>query len=80
MSEKAKYLPWVAKERAKIGNVLIVEDDIAIRAILHNVLKKSFNITVVGNGLEALLWLSRGNNPDVILSDISIRHRRGLVT
>ncbi|MEQ9440308.1 MAG: response regulator [Cyclobacteriaceae bacterium] len=77
MSEKAKYLPWVAKESVKIGNVLAVEDDIAIRAILHNVLKKSFNITVVNNGLEALLWLSKGNTPDLILSDISMPELNG---
>jgi len=77
MSVKDKYLSWLPSKGNKLGSVLAVDDDIAIRIILNNVLRKSFDITTVSNGVEALLWLKKGNDPDIIISDISMPELNG---
>ncbi|MGD1890228.1 MAG: response regulator [Cyclobacteriaceae bacterium] len=74
---KEKYLSWLPKKSPKVGSILAVDDDFAIRVILHNVLKNSFNVSVFGNGIEVLLWLKEGNIPDVIVSDISMPELNG---
>mgnify|MGYP001110530866 CR=1 FL=1 len=77
MSVKDKYLSWLPSKGNKLGSVLAVDDDFAIRIILNNVLRKSFDITTVSNGVEALLWLKKGNDPDIIISDISMPELNG---
>ncbi len=77
MNTRGKFFSWFSKESSKCGSILAVDDDFAIRVILCNVLKRNFDITVVGNGIEALLWLKKGHSPDVIISDISMPRLNG---
>ena len=62
---------------AKEGTILVIDDDVAMRAILTSVLSQEFSVVTKKNGLEAMIWLSEGNMPDVILSDIMMPHLNG---
>ena len=53
-------------------HLLVVDDDLAIRTVLHAILKKEFQVTTVDSGYAALAWLTNGNVPDLIISDISM--------
>ena len=59
------------------GRILVVDDDAAMRTILVSILRKDFTVVAKRNGLEAMLWLSEGNLPDVIISDIMMPHLNG---
>ena len=59
------------------GRVLVVDDDVAMRTILVSVLSKDFTVVAKKNGSEALLWLSEGNLPDVIVSDLMMPQLNG---
>ena len=58
------------KRRPK--SVLIIDDDFAIRVILHNVLHKDCTPITLNNGLEATAWLANNDRPDLIISDINM--------
>ena len=60
-----------------MGNILVVDDDRAMRTILRSVLSKDFKVTVKNNGFEAMTWLMAGNVPDVIVSDIVMPYLDG---
>ena len=64
-------------EKNKDGRVLVVDDDAAMRTILVSILGKDFTVVAKRNGLEAMVWLSEGNLPDVIISDIMMPHLNG---
>lgn len=53
-------------------NILIIEDHDSIRHLLGAMLSKSYSVTTSKNGLEGLLWLGKGNIPDLILLDINM--------
>ena len=75
-----KLLPSVIKwktSRNEKGKILVVDDDAAMRTILVSVLSKEFTVVTKRNGLEAMIWLSEGNLPDVIISDIMMPHLNG---
>lgn len=52
--------------------ILIIEDHSALRILMDNFLKKSFNVKTTANGYEALAWMKSGNIPDVIVLDINM--------
>ena len=52
--------------------ILLIEDKVTLRTLLGEILKKSYNITLKENGLEALQWLQKGNIPDLILTDLKM--------
>ncbi len=77
MSLASKYIVWAnpAQEAFRDESkphLLVVDDDLAIRAILQNILRKDFRVTTAGSGYEALAWLANGNRPDLIVSDITM--------
>ncbi len=63
--------------KPKKGTILVVDDDVAMRTILASVLGKDFTVVTKNNGLEAMVWLSEGNIPEVILSDITMPYLNG---
>lgn len=63
--------------RSEKGRILVVDDDVAMRTILTSVLSKDFTVVTKRNGLEAMIWLSEGNLPDVIISDIMMPFLNG---
>lgn len=52
--------------------VLIVEDDFFVRTLLNFLLKEQFEVVSVENGHRGLIWMDKGNLPDLILSDIDM--------
>lgn len=77
MSLASKYMAWANPAQEVFKNedkrhLLVVDDDVAMRAILQNILRKEFRITTAGSGYEALAWLANGNRPDLIVSDITM--------
>ena len=68
----------ILKNKAKKGHILVVDDDKAIRVILSTTLKKYFEVTVLQDGEEALLWLLEQNPPDFIITDLNMPNINGL--
>ncbi len=58
--------------------VLVIEDDASLCWLLERILKNSYNPIIMNSGLEALSWLSEGNLPDLIISDVSMPLLNGL--
>lgn len=52
--------------------ILIIEDDEPLCWLLEKILKDKYEPIIMKNGLEALSWLSDGNLPNLIISDINM--------
>ena len=58
-------------------SILIVEDDVALRFLLKNILKDQYNVYEAENGLTAISFL-KNNTPDIIISDVMMPDMDGL--
>ncbi|MCZ4245500.1 hybrid sensor histidine kinase/response regulator transcription factor [Pedobacter punctiformis] len=58
-------------------SILIVEDDVALRFLIKNILKDQYNVYEAENGLSALEFL-KNNTPDIIISDVMMPDMNGL--
>jgi two-component system chemotaxis response regulator CheY len=58
--------------------VLVIEDDAPLCWLLEKILSKKHDVVVMSNGLEAWCWLTEGNYPDLIISDIKMPSLDGL--
>lgn len=61
-------MPWSLHFGMK--RVLVIEDDAALGWLLEKILSKKYEAITVSNGMEAWSWLSDGNIPDLIVTDI----------
>lgn len=52
--------------------ILVIEDDSPLCWLLEKILKHDYEVIIMNNGLEAWCWLSEGNYPDLIISDIKM--------
>jgi CheY-like chemotaxis protein len=59
-------------------NILIIEDDNSIRLILGRMLVDKYEVFTTKDGLEAMLFLSQGHLPDLILLDMFLPNMSGL--
>jgi two-component system chemotaxis response regulator CheY len=50
--------------------VLIIDDSKPIRILLEAILSRHYAVTAVGDGLDAMAWLSAGNTADLIVTDL----------
>ena len=50
--------------------VLVIEDDAPLFWLLERILKAKYEVFVMTNGMEAWSWLTDGNIPDLIISDL----------
>jgi len=55
-----------------LKRILIIEDDEPLCWLLEKILKEKYEPIIMKNGLEALSWLSDGNLPNLIISDINM--------
>lgn len=62
----------MAKLMRIMKKILVVDDNISMRYLLENILKKSYNIRTADDGLTAMMMLSQGFTPDLILTDINM--------
>lgn len=58
--------------------ILLIEDDNPLCWLLERILGNDYNLTVFNNGLDAWCWLSEGNHPDLIISDINMPSLDGI--
>ncbi len=66
--------------------VLVVDDDstmsLLLKKMLHHELAKilpnEYEVTTRSNGMEAWLWLSEGNTPDLIIEDVDMPLMNGI--
>ncbi|MDW7696014.1 response regulator (plasmid) [Flammeovirgaceae bacterium SG7u.111] len=52
--------------------ILVVEDDPPMALLLKKILAKQYEVVVASNGLNAIHWLSTGNYPHLILTDLNM--------
>lgn len=58
--------------------ILVIEDDDALSWVISRILSSDHEIIVIKNGLEAMAWLSSGNVPDLIVSDLHMPQLTGI--
>ena len=58
--------------------LLVIEDDAPLNWLLHKILCKKYKVITVYNGMDAWSWLSEGNVPHLIISDIKMPHVDGI--
>jgi two-component system, chemotaxis family, chemotaxis protein CheY len=58
--------------------VLVIEDDIPLCWLLEKILQSKYEVIIMSNGMEAWSWLSDGNLPDLIISDIKMPSLDGI--
>lgn len=49
--------------------LLLVEDHDGLRRVIGSFLSEKFDVIGAKNGLEAMIWLSKGIVPDIIVTD-----------
>jgi CheY-like chemotaxis protein len=59
--------------------ILIVDDSDTIRLYIRSLLENDYNITDKNDGQDALVYLSQGNRPDLILLDMEMPKMNGRV-
>lgn len=52
--------------------VLIVDDEPTILKLLNHYLSPYYEVTVMSDARQALLWMQQGNIPDAIVADIQM--------
>ena len=52
--------------------ILVVDDEMAIRMILENLLGERFNVVCLEDGGQALEWLQENKLPDCMILDLSM--------
>lgn len=52
--------------------ILIIDDSAPIRFLLESILGKQYRVFSAPDGLTAMMWLSKGNRPDLIITDIQM--------
>jgi len=58
-------------------NILVIDDEITIRTLLEKFLGKSYDVTAMSNGQEALNWLQAGNLADLMIVDLEMPNMDG---
>lgn len=58
--------------------ILVIEDDDALSWVISRILSIEYEIIVIKNGLEAMAWLTGGNVPDLIVSDLHMPQLNGI--
>ncbi len=57
--------------------ILIIDDELSIRMLLENFLKKDYQVITKNDGLDGLKWMEEGNIPDLIVADIQMPNLDG---
>lgn len=57
--------------------ILAVDDDPSIRELLEFLLRSNYEVITKKDGMEAMMWLSEGNIPDLIITDVDMPRLNG---
>ncbi|WP_119080232.1 response regulator [Chitinophaga alhagiae] len=52
--------------------ILIIDDSEPIRFLLETFLSRKYKVVSATDGYSAMLWLAKGNKPDMIVTDIQM--------
>jgi two-component system chemotaxis response regulator CheY len=52
--------------------VLVIEDDAPLCWLLGKILNRKYEVMVMNSGMEAWSWLTDGNSPDLIITDLNM--------
>lgn len=52
--------------------ILVIEDDTLLCWLLKKIVGVNAEVVIMNDGLEAWRWLSEGNSPDLVISDIKM--------
>jgi DNA-binding response OmpR family regulator len=58
-------------------NILVIDDEVTIRTLLEKFLGKTYDVTAMSNGQEALNWLQAGNLVDLMIVDLEMPNMDG---
>jgi DNA-binding response OmpR family regulator len=58
--------------------ILVVDDKSSINMLLVQFLEKQYEVETKSDGFEALVWLQKGNIPDLILTDLQMPNMDGM--
>lgn len=58
--------------------LLVIDDSKSILSVISYIFSSKYTVVKKLNGVEALDWMSEGNLPDVIVSDINMPEMDGL--
>lgn len=61
-----------------LKSILVIEDHESIRKLLGSLLSKNYKVTTKKDGLDGMVWLNRGNKPDLILLDLEMPRLNGI--
>jgi two-component system, chemotaxis family, chemotaxis protein CheY len=50
--------------------ILVIEDDTPLCWLLEKILENKYKVKIMNNGMDAWSWLTDGNIPDLIISDV----------
>jgi DNA-binding response OmpR family regulator len=62
----------------ELPNLLIIEDDLYMQAIISQCLSEDFSVVTFNNGMDALGYLQEGNVPDLVITDLNTPLLNGL--
>jgi DNA-binding response OmpR family regulator len=57
--------------------ILVIDDELSIRILLENFLKKEYDVVTKNDGLDAITWMEEGNLPDLVVADIQMPNLDG---
>ena len=57
--------------------ILIIDDELSIRILLENFLKRNYDVVAKNDGMEGLKWMEEGNIPDLVVADIQMPNLEG---
>ncbi|OEK04331.1 response regulator [Roseivirga misakiensis] len=60
------------------NSLLIIEDELTTRRLLTYLLEPYYFVHCVEDGMKAKAWLTAGNRPDLIITDIEMPMMNGL--
>jgi DNA-binding response OmpR family regulator len=66
------------QSKLPLPNIIVVDDDAFIQAILNQTLSEHFSVTLFTDGMEAFNYLQSGNVPDLILTDLNMPGLSGM--
>jgi CheY-like chemotaxis protein len=58
--------------------ILVIEDDTLLCWLLKKIIGTNSDVVIMNDGLAAWNWLSEGNHPDLIISDLKMPSLDGL--
>lgn len=57
---------------------MVIEDDEALSLVVSHILSPRYEVIIMKNGMDAISWLTNGNYPNLIISDLHMPELSGV--